>query len=51
MFRKIWEEADRKDRDGRCAEEAGQTDSRRGLDGDCTKPESYARCGRVSGGG
>jgi hypothetical protein len=48
-FRKIWEEADGKDRDGRCAEEAGQTDSWRGLDEHCTKPESYARCGRESG--
>ena len=46
MFRKIWEEADRKDRDGRWAEEARQIDSRRGLDGDRTKPESYTRCGR-----
>jgi hypothetical protein len=46
MFSKIREEADRKDRYGRRAEETGQTDSSGGLGGHRTKSEGYARCWR-----
>ena len=46
MFSKIREEADRKDRHGRCAEETSQADSRGGLDGHRTKSEGCARCWR-----
>ena len=44
MIRKIFEEADRKDRYRRCIEEARQADTRRKSDGSCRKSEGHTCC-------